>query len=78
MGGTPTLVVEGPWAGNLRQNARLYPIDRYERVHLRCTNRDHPHGRMKELSADRMFGHAKEMLEASDAAGGGHRLEGSL
>jgi heptosyltransferase-3 len=81
--GTPTLIIEGPWAGNAgvpwtdaphrgiyAKTLACIPCERLERVHLRCTNRDYPHGCMKELSVDTIFGHAKEMLEALDVAGG--------
>jgi heptosyltransferase-3 len=90
--GTPTLIAEGPWAGAQwgvpwtdAPHRRIYaktlaciPCERYERVHLRCTNRDYPHGCMKELSVAAMFGHAKEMLEARGAAGGGRKRGGSI
>jgi hypothetical protein len=33
---------------------------------------------MNELSVDTMFGHAKEMLEARAAAGGGRKRVGSI
>jgi ADP-heptose:LPS heptosyltransferase len=89
--GTPTLIAEGPWAGGqwgipwpdaphrgiYAKTLACIPCGSYERVQLRCTNRDYPHGCMKELSVDTMFGHAKEMLEARDTAGAG-RKRGSI
>jgi len=89
--GTPTLIVEGPWAGGqwgvpwpdaphrgiYAKTLACIPCERYERVHLRCTNRDYPHGCMKELLVDTMFGQAKEMLVARGAAGAG-RKRGSI
>jgi heptosyltransferase-3 len=84
--GTPTLIVEGPWAGTAgvpwtdtphrgiyAKTLACIPCERLECVHLRCTNRDYPHGCMKELSVDEIFGHAREMLEAGTprAAGSG-------
>jgi heptosyltransferase-3 len=88
--GTPTLIVEGPWAGTAgvpwtdaphrgiyAKTLACIPCERLERVHLRCTNRYYPHGCMTELSVDTMFGHAKEMLEARDASGAG-RKRGSI
>ena len=81
--GTPTLIIEGPWAGNAgvpwtdaphrgihARTLACIPCERLERVHLHCTNRDYPHGCMKELSVDTIFSHAKEMLAALDVAGG--------
>jgi ADP-heptose:LPS heptosyltransferase len=90
--GTPTLIAEGPWAGGqwgipwpdaphrgiYAKTLACIPCEHIERVHLRCTNRDYPHGCMKELSVDTMFGHAKEMLEASAAADGGRKRGGSI
>jgi hypothetical protein len=54
------------------------PCERYKLVHLPGTNRDYPHGCAKELSMAMMFGHAKEMLEVRDAAGGGRKRGGSI
>jgi len=89
--GTPTLIVEGPVAREAgvpwtdTPHRRIYartlaciPCERIERMLHRCTNRDYPHGCMKELSVDTMFGHAKEMLEGRGATGSGRKREASI
>jgi len=88
--GTPTLIVEGPvaheagvpWTDTLHR--RIYattlaciPCERVERILHRCTNRAYPHGCMRELSVDTIFGHAKEMLEGEDATGRSRQRDGS-
>jgi hypothetical protein len=90
--GTPILIVEGPsirrtgvpWT-DAAQAREIYaktlaciPCERLERVPNVCTNHHYPHGCMKELSVDTRFGHAKEMLEARGATGGGRKREGSI
>jgi heptosyltransferase-3 len=89
--GTPTLIVEGPsprgtgvpWTDAphreiYAKTLACIPCERIERIPYVCTNHDYPHGCMKELSVDMMFGHAKEMLEARGAAGGGRKRGGSI
>ena len=89
--GTPTLSIEGPsareagvpWtdAPHRRIHANTpacIPCERVGRIPRSCTNRDYPHGCMKELSVDTIFGHAKEMLETSDATNSGRIGAGNV
>jgi ADP-heptose:LPS heptosyltransferase len=90
--GTPTLIAEGPWAGGqwgvpwpdaphrgiYVKTLACIPCESYERVHLRCTNSDYPHGCLKGLSVDTMLSHAKEMLEMRAIVGGGRKRKATL
>jgi heptosyltransferase III len=86
---TPTLIAEGPIAReagipwNDAPHRRIYantlaciPCERIEHSLHHCTNREYPHGCMKELSVETMFAHAKEMLVARGAMTGGRKQEG--
>jgi ADP-heptose:LPS heptosyltransferase len=89
--GTPTLTVEGPsareagvpWtdAPNQRIHAKTLaciPCERVGHIPRYCANRSYPHGCMKELSVDTIFGYAKEMLSLRDTTGDGRKREGTI